>query len=44
EKMINSKIFENICHIDVIFRYINENDIEPTKDCNITEERVLELG
>ena len=44
EMMINSEIFENICHIDVIFRYINENDIEPTKDCNITEERVLELG
>ncbi|MHA2181029.1 MAG: hypothetical protein ACXAAH_06375 [Promethearchaeota archaeon] len=44
EMMINSKIFKNICHIDVVFRYINENDIKPTKDCNISEERVLELG
>ncbi|MHA2034785.1 MAG: hypothetical protein ACW98X_00035 [Promethearchaeota archaeon] len=44
ENMINSKIFANICHIDTIFRYINENDIRPTKDCNISEERVLELG
>jgi HisJ family histidinol phosphate phosphatase len=44
EMMINSKIFTNICHIDTIFRYINENDIKPTEDCNISEERVLELG
>jgi HisJ family histidinol phosphate phosphatase len=44
EMMIESEIFENICHIDVIFRYINEKDIEPTKDCDISGERVLELG
>jgi HisJ family histidinol phosphate phosphatase len=42
--MINSKIFKNICHLDVIFRYINRNDIEPEKDCDTSEERVFELG
>ncbi len=44
EMMVNSKIFKNFCHIDTIFRYINENDIKPTKDCNTSEERVLKLG
>jgi HisJ family histidinol phosphate phosphatase len=44
EMMINSKIFKNICHLDVVFRYINENDIIPTKDCDVSEERVLNLG
>lgn len=44
QSMIASKIFKNICHLDVIFRYINENDIKPEKDCDISEERVLELG
>ena len=42
--MIESKIFNNICHIDTIFRYINENDIEPLDDCNVSEDRVLSLG
>ena len=42
--MINSKIFKNICHIDTIFRYINENDIKPTINCDVSEERVLDLG
>lgn len=42
--MIESKIFNNICHIDTIFRYINENDIVPLDDCNVSEERVLNLG
>ncbi|MFX1376081.1 MAG: hypothetical protein ACFFA0_09735 [Promethearchaeota archaeon] len=44
EKMINSKIFKNICHLDTIFRYINENDIIPEDDCDVSEDRVLELG
>ena len=44
EMMINSKIFKNICHIDTIFRYINDNDIKPEKDCDISENRVLDLG
>ncbi|MFW9823134.1 MAG: hypothetical protein ACFFE4_09375 [Candidatus Thorarchaeota archaeon] len=44
EFMINSKLFSNICHLDTIFRYINENDIKPTEDCNVSEDRVLELG
>jgi len=44
ERMIKSKIFKNICHLDVIFRYINENDIKPEEDCDISEDRVLELG
>ena len=44
EMMVNSKIFTSICHIDTIFRYINENDIIPTKDCDVTEERVLKIG
>jgi HisJ family histidinol phosphate phosphatase len=42
--MIDSKIFKNVCHIDTIFRYINENDLVPSDDCNISEERVLNLG
>lgn len=43
-KMIESRIFKNICHIDVIFRYINENDIKPEDNCDISEERVMKLG
>jgi HisJ family histidinol phosphate phosphatase len=42
--MIQSKIFNNICHIDTIFRYINENDIKPEDNCDISEDRVLTLG
>jgi len=42
--MIESKIFKNLCHIDTIFRYINENDIIPLDDCNVSEDRVLNLG
>jgi histidinol phosphatase-like PHP family hydrolase len=42
--MIKSKIFKNICHIDTIFRYINEYDIKPPPDCDCSDERVLELG
>ena len=42
--MIESKIFKNICHIDTIYRYINEHDIKPLDDCNISDERVLNLG
>ncbi|MEJ2295855.1 MAG: histidinol-phosphatase HisJ family protein [Candidatus Lokiarchaeota archaeon] len=44
KKMIESKIFKNICHIDTIFRYINENDIEPEDDCDVSDTNVLELG
>ena len=44
EKMIKSKIFKNICHLDTIFRYINVNDIIPTEDCDISDDRVLKLG
>ena len=42
--MIESKIFKNICHIDTIYRYINEHDIKPLGDCDISDERVLNLG
>ena len=44
EMMVKSKIFKNICHMDTIFRYINDNDIKPTEDCDVSEERVLNLG
>jgi HisJ family histidinol phosphate phosphatase len=44
EKLIHSGIFKNICHIDTVFRYINENDIKPPKDCDISNDRVIELG
>jgi len=44
KSMINSKIFKNVCHIDTIFRYINQDDIIPTDECNCSEERVIELG
>lgn len=44
KKMLESKIFKNVCHIDTIFRYINNNDIKPEKDCDVSDERVFELG
>jgi HisJ family histidinol phosphate phosphatase len=44
KKMINSNIFKNICHIDTIFRYINNNDFTPTDDCDISDSRILDLG
>jgi len=43
-KMINSKIFKNICHIDTIFRYINNNEVIPTDDCDVSDNRVIDLG
>ena len=44
ERLINSKIFKNICHLDTIFRYLNPKDLKPTLDCDISDERVLNLG
>jgi len=44
KKMVESKIFKNICHIDTIYRYINENDIKLEEDCNISNQSVLEVG
>lgn len=44
QKMINSRIFKNVCHIDTIFRYINNKDIKPTPDVDISDDRVLQLG
>jgi len=44
ERMINSKIFKNICHLDTIFRYINPKDFRPSLDVDVSDGRVLELG
>jgi len=44
KKLIQSKIFKNICHIDTIFRYINNNDIKPPNDLDTSDDRVIELG
>ncbi|MGQ4872568.1 MAG: histidinol-phosphatase HisJ family protein [Promethearchaeia archaeon] len=44
EKMIKSKIFKNICHLDTIFRYINLNDIVPGPEIDISNDRIIELG
>ncbi|NVM36211.1 MAG: hypothetical protein HWN81_11495 [Candidatus Lokiarchaeota archaeon] len=44
EKMINSEIFRNICHIDTIFRYININEFKPTDDCDVSDDRIINLG
>ena len=44
EEMIRSKIFENICHLDTIFRYINIRDLVPTFKTDVSDERVLNLG
>ena len=44
ERMISSKIFKNICHLDTIFRYINTKDLSPTFDVDVSDERILELG
>ncbi len=44
EKLINSNIFKNICHIDTIFRYINNNDLKPTDDCDVSDNRIINLG
>jgi HisJ family histidinol phosphate phosphatase len=43
-KMINSQIFKNICHIDTIFRYINKNEFIPTDNCDVSDNRVIDLG
>jgi len=43
-KMINSQIFKNICHIDTIFRYINNNEFIPTDYCDVSDNRVIDLG
>jgi histidinol-phosphatase (PHP family) len=44
KEMINSKIFQNVCHLDTIFRYINDRDLKPTLETDISDNRVLELG
>ncbi|MBY9004606.1 MAG: histidinol-phosphatase HisJ family protein [Candidatus Lokiarchaeota archaeon] len=44
ESLIRSKIFKNICHIDTVFRYINENDIIPEDDCDVSDDLALKLG
>jgi HisJ family histidinol phosphate phosphatase len=44
QMMIKSKIFKNVCHLDTIFRYINENDIKPEEDCDTSEKRIVDLG
>ena len=44
KEMIQSRIFTSICHIDSIYRYINMGDIKPTREIDISEERILELG
>jgi len=35
QKMIESKIFKNICHLDTIFRYINPKDIKPPSNVDV---------
>jgi histidinol phosphatase-like PHP family hydrolase len=42
--LIESNIFRNICHIDTIYRYINDNEFIPTKDCDVSDNRTIELG
>ena len=44
ERLINSKIFKNIAHLDTIFRYINPKDLNPTFDVDTSDDRILELG
>lgn len=44
EKMIKSRIFRNVCHLDTIFRYINRKDLKPSFDIDVSHERVLNLG
>ena len=44
EEMVSSQIFQNICHLDTIFRYINIRDLVPTLDTDISDDRVLNLG
>ena len=44
KRLIESRIFKNVCHLDTIFRYINPKDLTPTLDCDISQDRVLELG
>ncbi|MFX1388604.1 MAG: hypothetical protein ACFE9Z_00905 [Promethearchaeota archaeon] len=43
-KMINSGIFKNICHIDTIYRYINDNEFIPPENCDTSENRTINLG
>jgi HisJ family histidinol phosphate phosphatase len=44
EKMIESEIFSNICHIDTVFRYINSSEIKPPKDLRDYETKIVNLG
>ncbi|MFW9818746.1 MAG: hypothetical protein ACFFE5_03970 [Candidatus Thorarchaeota archaeon] len=44
KKMINSQIFKNICHLDTIFRYINNNYFVPEDNCDVSDNRILDLG
>jgi HisJ family histidinol phosphate phosphatase len=44
KRMINSRIFKNICHIDTIYRYINKNEFVPSDECDISDNRTIELG
>ncbi|MBD3342000.1 MAG: histidinol-phosphatase HisJ family protein [Candidatus Lokiarchaeota archaeon] len=44
KEMIESKIFKNICHLDTIYRYINSNDLKPTYECDLSDDRILKLG
>ena len=44
EEMITSQIFQNICHLDTIFRYINISDFVPTVETDVSDERILNLG
>ena len=43
-KMIESGLFQNICHIDTIFRFINDNDILPDRDIKDYNNQIYELG
>ena len=44
EMMVESRIFSNVCHIDTIFRYINEKDISPPQKIESYQERIINLG
>ncbi|MHA1689589.1 MAG: PHP domain-containing protein [Promethearchaeota archaeon] len=43
-KMIDSNLFKNICHVDSIFRYLNDNDIKLDRPIEVHDDFFIALG
>ncbi|MHA1805166.1 MAG: hypothetical protein ACTSU4_11680 [Promethearchaeota archaeon] len=43
-KMIDSNLFKNICHVDGVFRYLNDNDIKLDRSIEMNDEFFIAIG